>query len=100
MIIKNNHVVMTNQMALLCELARLDNCKIELIKEFIAIDNLPDEERQKIYDAKEDYFRNKPVKNYNKAITNYTLFDLYNEYWVYEKEPNAKTPKFGDQFKN
>ena len=93
MIIKNNHVVMTNQIALLLELARIDNCKKELTMELLEKDNLPDDERQKFYDSKEEYFRNK-VHSYG-----YKIIDMYNNYWVYEKDPNAKTPKYEDHFK-
>ena len=78
---------MTNQIALLLEFARLDQCKTSLTQELLDIDNLPDAERQKFYDEKEQYYRNKP-----KIVV------MYNWYWVYEKDPNAKTPKFADQW--
>lgn len=87
MIIKNNHVVMTNQIALLLEFARLDQCQNEVNKELLDIDSRPDEERQKFYDEKETYFRSK-----------LNIVEKYNWYWVYEKDPNAKTPKYGDQW--
>ena len=80
---------MTNQIDLLLEFARLDQCKTALTQELLDIDNLPDAERQKFYDEKEQYFRNKPK-----------IVEMYNWYWVYEKDPNAKTPKFADQWES
>ena len=87
MIIKNNHVVITNQLMFLCRIAEKDFSSVELLSELAKIDNLPDEERQKIYDEKENYYLSKP-----------DLVNTFFLYYAYERDFNAKTQKYKDAF--
>lgn len=87
MIIKNNHVVLTSQLMFLYKIAERDSSLIELLSELHKIDNLPDEERQKIYDEKENYYLSKP-----------DLVNMFFLYYAYERDFNAKTQKYKDAF--